>query len=64
MGVHWHKVHRADGFQPNPDAPDPRDTEFVCDYAMLLRSGRRVRVMHDRHRLGVFPRATWMASWE
>ena len=41
--------------------PDPADTTYVVDFAILLR-GRRgdVRVAHDRHVLGLFPRARWM----
>jgi len=41
--------------------PDPSDTTYLVDFAILLR-GRRgeVRVAHDRHVLGLFPRATWM----
>jgi len=41
--------------------PDPNDTTYLVDFAILLR-GRRgeVRVAHDRHVLGLFPRATWM----
>ncbi|HEY1421195.1 MAG TPA: class I SAM-dependent methyltransferase [Candidatus Dormibacteraeota bacterium] len=41
--------------------PDPADTTYVVDFAILLR-GRRgeARVAHDRHLLGLFPRALWM----
>jgi hypothetical protein len=42
--------------------PDPSDTTFVTDYAMLVREGADdVRVRHGRHVHGVFPRATWLA---
>jgi SAM-dependent methyltransferase len=41
--------------------PDPADTTFVVDYAYLLRdTDGRVRVEHDRHVEGLFPRATWL----
>ena len=41
--------------------PDPADTMFVTDYAILLREGADdVRVFHDRHVEGVFPRASWL----
>jgi SAM-dependent methyltransferase len=41
--------------------PDPADTAYVVDFAILLR-GRRgeARVAHDRHVLGLFSRARWM----
>lgn len=40
--------------------PDPADTTFVVDLAYLLREdGREMRVVHDRHVMGLFPRATW-----
>lgn len=40
--------------------PDPTDTEYVSDFAYLLREADgSVRVVHDRHRCGLFPRATW-----
>lgn len=41
--------------------PDPSDTTYEVDFAILLR-GRsgRVRLEHDRHRLGLFPRARWI----
>jgi SAM-dependent methyltransferase len=40
--------------------PDPTDTTYVVDFAILLRNQNgNVRVVHDRHTLGLFPRATW-----
>lgn len=39
--------------------PDPSDTTYVVDYALLLREGDTVRAEHDRHVEGVFPEATW-----
>jgi hypothetical protein len=41
--------------------PDPRDQQYVVDFAILLRAGDgSVRIEQDRHYLGVFPRATWL----
>ena len=41
--------------------PDPRDTTYVVDFAVLLRGPRgRARVAHDRHVQGLFPRARWL----
>jgi SAM-dependent methyltransferase len=41
--------------------PDPTDTTYTVDYAYLLRdSDGSVRVEHDRHIEGVFPRARWL----
>jgi hypothetical protein len=41
--------------------PDPDDTSYVTDFALLLREGDAdVRVRHDRHVMGLFPRATWL----
>lgn len=40
--------------------PNPADNTYVVDFAIMLR-GRRgeVRVAHDRHLQGLFPRAQW-----
>lgn len=41
--------------------PDPSDTTYLADYALLLRGpGEAVRVVHDRHVEGLFPRAEWL----
>lgn len=41
--------------------PDPADTSFVTDFAMLLREGAdRVRIRYDRHVQGFFGRSDWM----
>jgi SAM-dependent methyltransferase len=41
--------------------PDPADTWTVTEYAFLLREpGGSVRAVHEMHRLGLFPRATWL----
>jgi SAM-dependent methyltransferase len=40
--------------------PDPGDTTFEAHFVYLLRdAGGPVRVEHDRHVMGLFPRATW-----
>jgi SAM-dependent methyltransferase len=42
--------------------PDPADTTYVVDFAILIRDRRgRARVEHDRHLLGLFPRARWLS---
>jgi SAM-dependent methyltransferase len=41
--------------------PDPADTTYRTDFAILLRDKRGdTRVVHDSHVEGVFPRAEWM----
>jgi SAM-dependent methyltransferase len=41
--------------------PDPSDHTYQLDFAFLLRdSSRSVRVEHDRHVGGLFPRAEWL----
>ena len=40
--------------------PDPSDTTYVVDYAYLLREKGEVRLVHDRHVEGLFPRAVWI----
>jgi SAM-dependent methyltransferase len=41
--------------------PDPADTTYVVDFAYLLRSADgTVRVEHDRHVEGLFPRGDWL----
>ena len=41
--------------------PDPTDTTYVIDFAILIRDRRgRARVEHDRHVQGLFPRARWL----
>lgn len=41
--------------------PDPADTTYVVDFAILLRDrGGRARVAHDRHVQGLFRRARWL----
>lgn len=45
--------------------PDPADTTFIADFAYLLRQpDGTVRCEHDRHTLGLFPRADWLKLLE
>ena len=40
--------------------PDPRDTTYFVDFAILIRDRQgRIRVEHDRHTYGLFARADW-----
>jgi trans-aconitate methyltransferase len=42
-------------------APEPGVSSYVVDYAIALRSNDgSIRVVHDRHILGLFPEATWL----
>jgi hypothetical protein len=44
---------------------DPSDTTVIADCAFLLREGDgSVRVEHDRHEVGLFPRAVWIETLE
>jgi SAM-dependent methyltransferase len=41
--------------------PDPTDTRTRADYAFLLReTDGSVKVVHDMHEFGLFPRALWL----
>jgi hypothetical protein len=41
--------------------PDPGDSTYTVDFAYLVREGTcEVRVVHDRHVFGIFPRDTWL----
>lgn len=41
--------------------PDPSDTEYEVDYAVVLREpGQEPRVVHDHHVEGLFPEHTWL----
>src|SRR5688572_25263496 len=41
--------------------PDPSDTEYTVDFVCMLREGNSpVRVVHDRHVFGLFPRSEWI----
>ena len=40
--------------------PDPDDTWYFDEFAYLLRDGNgSIRTLGDRHRIGLFPEATW-----
>jgi SAM-dependent methyltransferase len=39
---------------------EPGGTTYVTDFAIVARGpGDELRIVHDRHTLGLFPRATW-----
>jgi hypothetical protein len=41
-------------------APEPGSSTYVTDFAIVARGpGDELRVVHDRHVLGLFPHATW-----
>ena len=41
--------------------PDPNDTTYVVDFAILIRDRRgRARMVHDHHVQGLFTRARWL----
>lgn len=40
--------------------PDPTDTQYTVEYALLLRADGRVEAVHDTHVEGLFDRATWL----
>jgi hypothetical protein len=41
--------------------PDPTDTTYLVDFAILLRNQKgEARVVHDRHVQGLFSRARWL----
>lgn len=45
--------------------PDPADTTVIADFAYLLRDADgSVRVVHDRHEFGLFPRGDWIEMLE
>jgi ubiquinone/menaquinone biosynthesis C-methylase UbiE len=39
--------------------PDPNDTHYELHFAVMLRQGDEVKVVHDHHRFGLFSRKTW-----
>ena len=40
--------------------PNPRDNNYVVDFAIMIRDRKgQTRVVHDRHKMGLFPRAKW-----
>jgi hypothetical protein len=41
--------------------PDPLEEKYVADMAYVMRDrDGAVEVMHDRHSMGLFPRAAWL----
>jgi SAM-dependent methyltransferase len=43
--------------------PDPNDATFVSEMVYLLREGGgEVRCVHDRHVMGLFSKAAWLAT--
>jgi len=41
--------------------PDPMDTTYLVDFAILIRNpSGEARVVHERHVLGLYPRARWL----
>ncbi|HEX6724760.1 MAG TPA: class I SAM-dependent methyltransferase [Gaiella sp.] len=41
--------------------PDPSDTTYEVDYAVVVREpGQETRVVHDHHLEGLFPEHTWL----
>ncbi len=45
--------------------PDPTDTTYEVDYAILLREdGEPARIVHDHHVEGLFSRAEWLSGLE
>ena len=40
--------------------PDPTDDTMAVEYALLLRDGRNVKAVYDRHVEGLFARETWL----
>ena len=43
--------------------PDPTDTAYIQDFAYLLRDvDGSIKVEHDRHVMGLFPRDVWLAT--
>lgn len=41
--------------------PDPDDTAYEVDFAIILHEdGQPSRVVHDHHTFGLFPRETWL----
>jgi hypothetical protein len=69
----WKPVAKAGGHDGDGRAlrylvwsfdPDPEDTTTAVAYAFLLREDEKTRCVHDRHTLGLFPRATWVKLFE
>jgi SAM-dependent methyltransferase len=41
--------------------PDPDDETYVTDFVYMLREGKDLRVEHDQHTMGLFPRDVWLS---
>lgn len=42
--------------------PDENDTTSITDYVFLLREGNQpIKVVHDQHIVGLFPRTKWLS---
>ncbi|HVV85082.1 MAG TPA: class I SAM-dependent methyltransferase [Kofleriaceae bacterium] len=39
--------------------PDPADDSFTTDWALMLREGDRIEVVHEQHRMALLARATY-----
>lgn len=44
--------------------PDPSDSTYTVEYALLLREGGEVTAIHDRHVEGLFDEQTWIRVLE
>ncbi|MBK7858059.1 MAG: class I SAM-dependent methyltransferase [Archangiaceae bacterium] len=42
--------------------PDPADETYRVDFTFMVREGREMRVVHDRHLEGVFGREVWVET--
>ncbi len=40
--------------------PDPSDTKYNVEFALLLKEGKKVRFEQDHHEDGIFPKQTWL----
>jgi len=44
--------------------PVPGDSQYECLFVYIISEGGQVRVEHDRHILGLFPKARWLELME
>lgn len=52
-------------YEEHDHDPDPTDSEYVSDMTYRLEvDGEPTRIVTDRHRLGLFPRNTWLRLLE
>ena len=58
-----HRTHSAEGVQLTyvdySYDPDPTDTTMETLYSYFILRGSQLRIEHDRHITGLFPRSTW-----